>query len=33
MIVRLVDIGKNVDHHCLTVVRFVDIVSIVDHHC
>ena len=34
MIVRFVDIGGIVDHHCLEViVRFVDIGGIVDHHC
>ena len=34
MIVRFVDIGGIVVHHCLEViVRFVDIGRIVDHHC
>jgi hypothetical protein len=34
VIVRLVDIGGMVDHHCLEViVRIVDIGGIVDHHC
>jgi hypothetical protein len=34
VIVRFVDIGGIVDHHCLEViVRFVDIGGIVDHHC
>ena len=34
MIVRFVDIGGIVDHHCLKViVRFVDIGEIVDHLC
>ena len=34
MIVRFVDIGGIVDHHCLEViVRFVDIGGIVDQHC
>ena len=29
-----VDIGGNVDHHCLElIVCFVDIGGIVDHHC
>ena len=33
MIVRCVDIGGIVDHHCLEViVRFSDIGGIVDHH-
>ena len=31
MIVRFVDIGRIVDHHCLEVIiRFVDIGGIVD---
>ena len=34
MVVRFVDIGRIVDHHCLEViVHFVDIDRIVDHHC
>jgi hypothetical protein len=34
VIVRIVDIGGIVDHHCLEViVRIVDIGRIVDHHC
>ena len=34
MIVRFVDIGRIVDHHCLEmIVCFVDIGGIVDHHC
>ena len=34
VIVRFVDIGGIVDHHCLEViVHFVDISGIVDHHC
>ena len=34
MIVRFVDIGGIVDHHCLEVtVSVVDIGRIVDHHC
>ena len=34
MIVRFVDIGGIVDHHCLEmIVRFVDIGGIIDHHC
>ena len=34
VIVRFVDIGGIVDHHCLEViVRFVDIGGIADHHC
>jgi hypothetical protein len=34
MIVRFVDIGGIVDHHCLEViVGFVDIGGFVDHHC
>ena len=33
-IVRFVDTGGFVDHHCLEViVRFVDTGGIVDHHC
>jgi hypothetical protein len=34
VIVRSVDIGGLVDHHCLEViVRSVDIGGLVDHHC
>ena len=38
MIVRFVDIGGIVAHHCSklfldVIVRFVDIGGIVDHHC
>jgi hypothetical protein len=34
VIVRFVDIGVLVDHHCLEViVRFVYIGRLVDHHC
>jgi hypothetical protein len=37
VVVRFVDIGVIVDHHCLEVVvrfvRFVDMGVIVDHHC
>jgi hypothetical protein len=34
VIVRFVDIGRLVDHHCSEViVRFVDIGRLVDHHC
>jgi uncharacterized protein YrrD len=34
MIVRFVDIGGIIDHHCLEViVCFVDIGGLVDHHC
>jgi hypothetical protein len=34
VIVRFVDIGGIVDHHCLEViVHFVDICGIIDHHC
>jgi hypothetical protein len=34
VVIRFVDIGGIVDHHCLEVVviRFVDIDGIVDHH-
>ena len=34
VVIRFVDIGRIVDHHCLEVViRFVDIGRIVDNHC
>jgi hypothetical protein len=34
VIVRFVDTGGIVDHHCLEViVRFVDTGGFVDHHC
>jgi hypothetical protein len=34
VIIRFVDIGGIVGHHCLKVnVRFVDIGGIGDHHC
>jgi hypothetical protein len=39
VVVRFVDIGGFVDHHCLNflflevIVHFVDIGGIVDHHC
>jgi hypothetical protein len=34
MIVRFVDIGRIIDHHCLEmIVRLVDIGRIIDHHC
>jgi hypothetical protein len=35
VVIRFVDIGGIVDHHCLevAVIRFVDIGGIVDHHC
>jgi hypothetical protein len=34
VILRFVDNGRIVDHHCLEViVSFVDIGWIVDHHC
>ena len=33
VVVRFVDIGGIVDHHCLIFPCFVDIGGIVDHHC
>jgi hypothetical protein len=34
VIVRFVDVGVLVDHHCLEViVPFVDVGGLVDHHC
>jgi hypothetical protein len=35
VVIRFVDIGGIVDHHCLgvVVIRFGDIGGIVDHHC
>ena len=34
MIVRFVDIGGIIDHHCLEmIVGFLDIGGIIDHHC
>ena len=34
VIVRFVDVGEIVNHHCLEViVRFADVGELVDHHC
>jgi hypothetical protein len=34
VIIRFVDIGRIIDHHCLErILRFVDIGGIVHHHC
>jgi len=34
VVIRFVDIGGIVDHHCLEVaIRFLDIGGIVNHHC